>query len=194
LFFFFFFRYPDDPFDRIWESDAIKKPNYLVDVAPGTEKISTKKLVYSDYGERPPMKVLQTAVVGNNGTLTYRMNLDNFPGFAWAYTYMAEIEDLGKNESRKFKVVLPYGPPVNDAVVNVQENANGNYRLYEPGFDNVSLPYIARLNFQKTNDSTRGPILNAFEILKYVLINPGSIDGMILYSFLELKSSHRVLY
>ncbi|KAJ4772174.1 Leucine-rich repeat protein kinase family protein [Rhynchospora pubera] len=170
-------RYPDDPFDRIWESDAVKRPNYLVDVAPGTEKISTKKSIFVNHDEIPPVKVMQTAVVGNNGTLTYRMNLDNFPGNAWAFTYMAEIEDLGPNETRQFKVVLPWGPPINEAVVNVQENANGNYRLYEPGFYNVSLPFIASLDFRKTNDSTRGPILNAFEVFKYVLINFGSLDA-----------------
>ncbi|KAK9985443.1 hypothetical protein SO802_030394 [Lithocarpus litseifolius] len=34
-------RYPDDPFDRIWESDSLKKANYLVDVAARTEKAST---------------------------------------------------------------------------------------------------------------------------------------------------------
>ncbi|XP_078181047.1 putative LRR receptor-like serine/threonine-protein kinase At1g67720 [Carex rostrata] len=175
-------RYPDDPFDRIWESDAIKRPNYLVGVAAGTDKVSTTKPIYVDHGEFPPVKVMQTAVVGNNGTLTYRMNLDNFPGNAWAFTYMAEIENLGPNETRQFKVVLPYGPPVNEAVVNVQENANGNYRLYEPGFRNVSLPYIASLLFQQTNDSTRGPILNAFEILKYVLINFGSLDATAMSS------------
>ncbi|KAJ3684036.1 hypothetical protein LUZ61_013200 [Rhynchospora tenuis] len=170
-------RYPDDPFDRIWESDAIKRPNYLVDVAPGTKKISTTKPIYVNRDDMPPVKVMQTAVVGNNGTLTYRMNLNNFPGNAWAFTYMAEIEDLGPNETRQFKVVLPWGPPINDAIVNVQENANGNYRLYEPGFYNVSLPFIASLLFRQTNDSSRGPILNAFEVFKYVAINFGSLDA-----------------
>ncbi|KAJ3684037.1 hypothetical protein LUZ61_013201 [Rhynchospora tenuis] len=170
-------RYPDDPFDRIWESDAIKRPNYLVDVAPGTEKISTTKPIYVDHGEMPPVIVMQTAVVGNNGTLTYRMNLQNFPGNAWAFTYLAEIEDLGPNETRQFKVELPWGPPTNDAIVNVQENANGNYRLYEPGFYNVSLPYIASLLFRQTHDSSRGPILNAFEVFKYVAINFGSLEA-----------------
>ncbi|KAF3331298.1 putative LRR receptor-like serine/threonine-protein kinase [Carex littledalei] len=181
-------RYPDDPFDRIWQSDAIKKQNYLVDVAPGTEKVSTTKPIFVDRFEMPPVKVMQTAVVGNNGTLTYRMNLDNFPGNAWAFTYMAEIQELGPNETRQFNVVLPYGPPVNQAVVNVQENANGNYRLYEPGFNNVSLPFIASLLFRQTNDSTRGPILNAFEVFKYVLIDFGSLDATVMAS---LVASYR---
>ncbi|KAJ3680855.1 hypothetical protein LUZ60_015344 [Juncus effusus] len=176
-------RYPDDAFDRIWESDSIKKPNYLVNVAPGTQKVSTTKQIFVDFDEKPPMKVMQTAVVGNNGTLTYRMNLDNFPGNAWAFTYMAEIEDLGSNETRKFKVLLPFQEPVSDAVVNVQENAGGKYRLYEPGFWNVSLPFIASLLFQKTNDSTRGPILNAFEVFKYLKINLGSPDANAMASF-----------
>ncbi|KAF7818578.1 putative LRR receptor-like serine/threonine-protein kinase [Senna tora] len=170
-------RYPDDPFDRIWESDSVKKANYLVDVAVGTEKISTNLPVDVNSDEMPPVKVMQTAVVGTNGSLTYRLNLDGFPGTGWAFTYFAEIEDLGPEESRKFRLVLPGQPDISKAVVNIEENAQGKYRLYEPGFTNLSLPFVLSFRFGKTSDSSRGPLVNALEINKYLEKNDGSVDG-----------------
>ncbi|RRT76187.1 hypothetical protein B296_00007615 [Ensete ventricosum] len=121
------YRYPDDPYDRIWESDSLKRANYLVDVAPGTERISTAMPIDVNNDERPPVKVMQTAVVGQNGTLNYRLNLNGFPGYGWAFCYFAEIEDLGVNEIRKFKLVLPGNKELTRLIVNVQENAQGKY-------------------------------------------------------------------
>ncbi|XVF76520.1 hypothetical protein PTKIN_Ptkin13bG0272200 [Pterospermum kingtungense] len=182
-------RYPDDPFDRIWESDSVKKPNYLVDVAPGTEKISTKKSIdISGRSERPPEKVMQTAVVGRNGTLSYRLNLDGFPGYGWAFSYLAEIEDLAPDESRKFKLVIPGRPDLSKDSINIQENTGGKYRNYEPGFYNLSLPFSASFKFVRTSDSSRGPLLNAMEINKYLEKNDGSLDGAIIASVVTLYS------
>jgi hypothetical protein len=172
-----YFRYPDDPFDRIWESDSLKKANYLVDVAAGTKKVSTKMPIDVNIDERPPEKVMQTAVVGTNGSLTYRLNLDGFPGFGWAVTYFAEIEDLGPDESRKFRLVLPGYPDISKAVVNIEENAQAKYRLYEPGYVNLSFPFVLSFKFGKTSDSSMGPLLNAMEINKYLEKNDGSLDG-----------------
>lgn len=177
LLYFFHIRYPDDPFDRIWESDSIKKANYLVDVAAGTKKISTNSSINVDRDEMPPVKVMQTAVVGTNGSLTYRMNLEGFPANGWAVTYLAEIEDFGPDESRKFRLVLPGRPDLSKIVVNIEENALGKYRLYEPGFTNLSLPFVLSFRFGKTSDSSRGPLLNAFEINKYLEKNDGTLDG-----------------
>ncbi|KAI3512094.1 hypothetical protein L1887_19284 [Cichorium endivia] len=178
-------RYPDDPFDRIWESDLVKKANYLVDVAAGTERVSTESPIDTGKDEQPPQKVMQTAVVGRNGTLTYRMNLDGFPGFGWAYTYFAEIEDLAPTETRKFRLVLPEAPDLSKPVVNIQENAQGMYRLYEPGFENITLPFVLSFKFGKTADSTEGPLVNAIEISKYVKISDGSSDGAVAASLVS---------
>ncbi|XP_010922499.1 probable LRR receptor-like serine/threonine-protein kinase At1g67720 [Elaeis guineensis] len=178
-------RYPDDPFDRIWESDSARRANYLVDVAPGTEAISTEKPIDVSTGERPPEKVMQTAVVGQNGSLTYRLDLDGFPANGWAFSYFAEIEDFGPDETRKFKLVIPGLPVFSKPTVDVQENAQGKYRLYEPGYNNVSLPFVFSFGFRKTNDSSRGPILNALEIYKYLQINFGSQDATAMGSFVS---------
>ncbi|KAM1949042.1 hypothetical protein ACFX15_009148 [Malus domestica] len=182
-------RYPDDPFDRIWTSDSVKKANYLVDIAAGTKKVSTKLPIDINRDDRPPEKVMQTAVVGTNGTLTYRLNLDGFPGFGWACTYLAEIEDLAEAESRKFRLVLPGNTELSKAVVNIEENAQGKYRLYEPGFTNLSFPFVLSFKFAKTADSSRGPLLNAMEINKYLEINYGSQDGAVISSFVSHYSS-----
>lgn len=155
----------------------MKKANYLVDVAAGTKKVSTKMPISVNSNDRPPEKVMQTAVVGTNGSLTYRLILDGFPGFGWAFSYFAEIEDLGADESRKFRLVLPGNTDISKAVVNIEENAQGKYRLYEPGFTNISLPFVLSFRFGKTSDSSRGPLLNAMEINKYLEKNDGSLDG-----------------
>ncbi|XP_020529980.1 probable LRR receptor-like serine/threonine-protein kinase At1g67720 isoform X2 [Amborella trichopoda] len=165
---------------RIWESDSIRKANFLVDVAAGTSKISTTTPINVNRDERPPEKVMQTAVVGRNGLLNYRLNLDGFPGFGWAFSYFSEIEDLGANESRKFRLKLPGYPDITKATVNIQENAQGRYRLYEPGFTNLSLPFVLTFSFGKTADSSRGPLLNAMEINKYLQINFGSPDAAVI--------------
>ncbi|GLT74630.1 hypothetical protein SLA2020_464180 [Shorea laevis] len=163
-------RYPDDPYDRIWESDLDQRQNFLVDKAPGTERINTTKNVDIRTREYPPVKVMQTAVVGTEGVLSYRLNLEGFPANARAYAYFAEIENLGPNETRKFKLQQPYIPDYSNAVVNIAENANGSYRLYEPSYMNVTLNFVLSFSFVKTHDSTRGPLLNAIEISKYQLI------------------------
>ncbi|XP_020571676.1 probable LRR receptor-like serine/threonine-protein kinase At1g67720 [Phalaenopsis equestris] len=178
-------RYPDDPFDRIWEPDSVRRANYLVDVAPGTEKVSTTKPVDVSYGERPPEKVMQTAVVGRNGSLGYRLDLEGFPGFGWAFSYFAEIEDFRADETRKFKLFIPGMPAISKPTVDVEENAQGKFRLYEPGYDNLSLPFIFSFEFKKTNDSSLGPILNAVEIYKYMQINYGSKDASIMASLVS---------
>ncbi|KAG6697112.1 hypothetical protein I3843_09G176600 [Carya illinoinensis] len=182
-------RYPDDPFDRIWESDTLKKANYLVDVAAGTKKVSTKMPIDVNSDDNPPEKVMQTAVVGTNGSLTYRLNLDGFPGFGWAYCYFAEIEDLGSDESRKFRLILPGNTDISKAVVNIEENAHGKYRLYEPGYTNLSLPFVLSFRFGKTSDSSMGPLLNAMEINKYLEKNGGSLDGTVIGNMVSYYSS-----
>ncbi|XP_042498243.1 probable LRR receptor-like serine/threonine-protein kinase At1g67720 isoform X2 [Macadamia integrifolia] len=178
-------RYPDDPYDRIWESDLDRRPNFLVGVAPGTERISTSKNINVGTREFPPLKVMQTAVIGTQGRLSYRLTLDGFPANARGYAYFAEIEDLGKNDTRKFRLEQPQVPGYNNAIVNIDEDAHGSYTLYEPSDMNASLDFVLSFSFVKTWDSTRGPLLNAIEISKYVQIIPKteSNDAMTLDTF-----------
>ncbi|KAJ6313518.1 hypothetical protein OIU77_014912 [Salix suchowensis] len=183
-------RYPDDPYDRIWDSDLEKRQNYLVGVAPGTVRINTSKYVDTRTREYPPVKVMQTAVVGTQGILSYRLNLDDFPANARAFAYFAEIEELGANETRKFKLQQPYFPDYSNAVVNIAENANGSHTLYEPSYMNVTLDFVLSFSFVKTRDSTQGPLLNAIEISKYLKIEPrtDSQDVIILNALRSMSA------
>ncbi|XP_027190741.1 probable LRR receptor-like serine/threonine-protein kinase At1g67720 isoform X2 [Cicer arietinum] len=182
-------RYPEDPYDRIWESDLVKRQNFLVGVAPGTERINTTRNIEIETREYPPVKVMQTAVVGTKGVLSYRLNLEDFPGNARAYAYLAEIEDLSQNETRKFKLEQPYIADYSNAVVNIAENANGSYTLYEPSYMNVSLEFVLSFSFVKTRDSNRGPLLNAMEISKYQEIASKTFkkDSNIVNAFASLS-------
>jgi len=72
-------RYLDDPYDRIWESDLERRQNYLVGMAPGTKRINTSRNIKTNLREYPPVEIMQTAVVGTKGSLSYRLDLDGFP-------------------------------------------------------------------------------------------------------------------
>ncbi|XP_047319653.1 probable LRR receptor-like serine/threonine-protein kinase At1g67720 [Impatiens glandulifera] len=183
-------RYPDDPYDRIWDSDLAKRQNFLVGEAPGTQRINTSKIVDTNNRECPPLKVMQTAVVGTQGSITYRLNLEDFPANARAYAYFAEIEDLPNNQTRKFTMLKPYIPDYSNAVANIVENANGSYILYEPSYMNVSLDFVLTFAFVKTPDSTKGPLLNAIEISKYVEItrNTNQRDDHALSAFRTMSA------
>ncbi|KAF0933677.1 hypothetical protein E2562_018906 [Oryza meyeriana var. granulata] len=171
-------RYPDDPYDRVWESDMARRANFLVDAALGTVRVATDKPVFVASGERPPQKVMQTAVVGTLGALTYRLDLNGFPGSGWACSYLAEIEEDAPAAARRFKLYIPGLPEVSKPTVDIGENAPGKYRLYEPYYDNISLPFVLPFAFRKTDDSARGPILNAMEIYSYIPRLPASPDAV----------------
>ncbi|CAL0302272.1 unnamed protein product [Lupinus luteus] len=81
-----------DPYDSIWDSDLIRRQNYLAGVAPGTERINTTTNIEIERREYPRMKVMQTALVGSQGVLSYKLNLEDFPANARAYAYLAVIE------------------------------------------------------------------------------------------------------
>ncbi|KAL4562861.1 hypothetical protein LXL04_026892 [Taraxacum kok-saghyz] len=56
-------RFPDDPYDRIWDSDLAKRQNFLVGVAPATVRINTTKEINTNTRKYPSVKGMQTAVV-----------------------------------------------------------------------------------------------------------------------------------
>jgi len=80
----------------------------------------------------PPVTVMQKAVVGTNGFLAYRLNLDGFLAVGWAFSYLAEIEDFLQNESRKIRLVPPGQPSISKSIVNIEEIARGKYRMFPP--------------------------------------------------------------
>jgi hypothetical protein len=182
-----FFRYPDDPLDRIWESDLVRTDLFYT--GPGTQRISTKKPIFIGVQEEPPAKVMQTAVVGQSGYLNYRIDLEDSIQNAWAFAYFAEIEDLTPNDTRRFKWEMLGSPVYYGAIMDPTVDAQGKYRVYELEFKSVSFPRFLYLGFLKTNDSSKNPIINALEIYKYIRIATGSQHGKQFFRIPTLQNN-----
>ncbi|KAK4799980.1 hypothetical protein SAY86_025345 [Trapa natans] len=172
-------RYPDDPFDRIWYSDHSGKPNEVLPMADGIKNLSTDRPIDVGFGENPPQKVMQTAVLGTSGLLSYKLKLHGFAGNGWVISYFAEIEDFGPQRSRKFRVAIPFAsiPHTDRPAVNIQENSGGKFRLCEHYSVNVTLNSLLSFEFIELPNSSEGPLLNAMEISKYIEIKRGSPDA-----------------
>ena len=83
-----------------------------------------------------------------------------------AYAYLGEIEDLGPTKVWKFTLYKPYVSFYSSTPLDIQENVV-IYTIYEQIYKNISLPFVLSFPYEKTSDSTYGPILNALDIVKY---------------------------
>jgi hypothetical protein len=170
-------RFPYDPVDRIWVSDMVWP---LQGEQPLTQSINTSNdVVVTKAQDVPPVKVMQTAVVGNSGTLSFRLNLpDSFPANCYATVYFAEIQNLGSGDIREFS----FSSNINDTLYNGQpldlaRDAGGAYAAFEPRFTNASLPAIVDISLIRTNRSNLNPILNALEIYQILPVLLGTYYG-----------------
>lgn len=89
----------------------------------GTERINTTRNIVIVTREFPPVKVMQTAVIGTKGLLSYRLNLEDFLGNARAYAYFAEIEYFAQNEDST------KGPLLNATEISKYEQIASNQQL-----------------------------------------------------------------
>uniref|UniRef100_A0A0E0JUC4 Protein kinase domain-containing protein n=1 Tax=Oryza punctata TaxID=4537 RepID=A0A0E0JUC4_ORYPU len=168
---------------RYFPADG-RKYCYRVGVRARTRYLVRASFLYGNFdGSR-------TAVVGTLGELTYRLDLNGFPASGWACSYLAEIEDDAPATARRFKLYIPGLPEVTKPTVDIGENAPGKYRVYQPGYDNISLPFLLPFAFRKTDDSARGPILNAMEIYSYIPILPASPDAVAMDALAARYEQH----
>ncbi|CAM6038835.1 unnamed protein product [Sphagnum compactum] len=166
-------RYPYDPVDRIWMSDQAalaETTSLLQNVGSNVTSISTTRSVrITSASDRPPQLVMQTAAVGNNGILSYRSRLNGFPSQAYAVSYFAEIQVLKPTDIRSFIFNTNIADPTFvDQNLNLQQDANGPFIAFEPGYLNVTIPQYADYSLTRTPNSTLNPIINALEIYKIV--------------------------
>jgi hypothetical protein len=144
-----------------------------LELASGTRRVSTARPVFVGTKEEPPVRVMQTAVVGESGYLTYEFIFEQPAGNSWVATYFAEIEDLAPAETRNFTVEVSNWPEYDGLTINAVAEAGGKYRLYEARYINVSVEHLLFLKLRKRNDFSKGPIINAIEIYKYLPITAG---------------------
>ncbi len=168
-----YYRYPYDPVDRIWMSDQAvlaETTSLLQNVGSNVTSISTtRSVIVASASDQPPQLVMQTAAVGNNGILSYRSRLNGFPSPAYAVSYFAEIQVLKPTDIRSFIFNTNIADPTFvDQNLNLQQDANGPFIAFEPGYPNVTIPQYVDYSLTRTPNSTLNPIINALEIYKIV--------------------------
>ncbi|XP_062090959.1 probable LRR receptor-like serine/threonine-protein kinase At4g29180 [Humulus lupulus] len=143
-------RYQDDMYDRIWSS-------YM---STSWDSITTSEEVNNyENGYRVPLEVIMTAARPRNDseTLELKWSATDFSSEFYVFMCFAELEKLGRNQSRKFDVTWNGSPLFGPLVPRY---------LYATVVSN-SKALVGKehqISIRKTKDSTRPPILNAFEI------------------------------
>jgi len=145
-------RYPQDNFDRIWYTTHINPISLdVVRYASTQEPISTNSTK-----NLPPTTVMQTAWVMNLDSYGFTMTSYNGIWKTLLVLYFAEIDMLNMSESRSFYVVIN-GERRSDIITMVP-----NYSAQELTFLSDKTDTF-RFDLYKANNSTHGPILNAYE-------------------------------
>lgn len=162
-------RFKDDAYDRIWI------PYNL----PDCESLSTTMPIdsHSETEYKLPSKVMTTAIRPVTSSLPLDFDFDIGDSTLEFYVYMhfAELEQLQKNQSRNFSIMLngnSWG----------EKNIVPKY-LHSTTVSNKQPVRGSKLNFSiyKTLSSSLPPILNAMEIymVKDLLQKPtDQVDGM----------------
>ncbi|KAM6583345.1 hypothetical protein CsatB_010347 [Cannabis sativa] len=143
-------RYQDDTYDRIWSS-------YM---STSWDSITTSQDVNNyENGYRVPLEVIMTAARPRNGSeaLELKWNATDLSSEFYVFMYFAELEQLGRNQSRKFNVTWNGNPLFGPFVPR---------HLYTTVVSNSKalVGKEHRISIHKTKDSTLPPILNAVEI------------------------------
>ncbi|KAJ7566784.1 hypothetical protein O6H91_02G118300 [Diphasiastrum complanatum] len=179
-------RYPSDPFDRIWSSDAPLVNNYI----PLTTNRSVSPGITFD---KPPSAVMMTARTTANSSLAlgYSFSLSTLTLNYYVSFFFAEIATLAPTDARIFNIDLTndinnasfFGP------LNVQQEATAAFTSVEIYANHTSLQGPATFTFRPTSASTLGPIVNAAEIhLVFDSLTSGT-DNTDVTALEALKSS-----
>lgn len=146
-------RYRDDTFDRIWSLDSL----------PSSDPISTSSEIdITGNGYKAPLEVINTAAKPRNDSNPLELYWTTTDPNTQFYTYMyfAELEQVGKNQSRKF---------------NISWNGSPLFGPFSPQYlftDTLSNSKALvgkehRISIHKTGDSGLPPIINALEIYMF---------------------------
>ncbi|KAH7519157.1 hypothetical protein FEM48_Zijuj08G0005900 [Ziziphus jujuba var. spinosa] len=143
-------RHQEDVYDRIWTSY----------ISTAWDPLATSQVIHTfEDGYRVPYDVIRTAAKPQNGTASLELNWnanDSNSEF-YVYLYFAEVEQLGRNQSRKF---------------NVSWNGTPLFRSFSPRRNYSTILSNSKalvgkehlISIYRTEDSTHPPILNAVEI------------------------------
>lgn len=147
------FRYPDDPYDRIWrpESNTEEAGNFTNATANITITNSSTAV--------PPIKVLQTALTNPERLEFLHDNLKAAHKYE-LYLYFLELNNSVQAGQRVFDIYI-------DDEKRQQIDILGGGSNYQAVVFNFTANGIFNLTMTKSsNNSQLGPICNAYEILQ----------------------------
>lgn len=149
------FRYPDDPFDRIWIPKLRPEPttystSFTTNISDNNAKVTV------------PLQVLQTALTDPNRLTFLHTDLDSGDYNYTLILYFLELNDSVKSSGQR----------VFDILIN-NERKKEKFDILAQGFNYAKLALNVTANgslnltlVNVLNGSVFGPICNAYEILQ----------------------------
>ncbi|WOH14556.1 hypothetical protein DCAR_0934076 [Daucus carota subsp. sativus] len=172
-------RYKDDPYGRVWTRYNMSH-----------SRVSTSLDITNWANDnRVPQDVLRTASTPDNvnDPLQYSWETTNASDQFFMYMYIAEVEKL-TNQFREFDIYVNEELWSNDPIAP-------HYRGVAPYFPDIpwtgSKKYI--VTFNKTENSTLPPLLNAYEIFTVRKFSTSGTKETDVSAILNIKSKYRVI-
>ncbi|XP_020098559.1 probable LRR receptor-like serine/threonine-protein kinase At1g05700 isoform X2 [Ananas comosus] len=179
------FRFPDDPYDRIWAS--------YTEIPSDWTTISTNATIQDNQNDRfnAPSTVLQTAVTPiRSPTMTFlQLDRESGPTAPQYYVvfYFTELQSLNTNAVREFSIYFdgsyqwhaPYRPAylISDYIYSIS-----------PWYGYAH--YIFSLN--ATANSTLPPFINAFEVYTPMFLSNAVTDVSDADAIMAVKAQYQV--
>ncbi|BBN08361.1 hypothetical protein MPTK1_4g10940 [Marchantia polymorpha subsp. ruderalis] len=152
-------RYPDDPYDRVWDSDMKLFEGALRETIATSEKVEQEHL-----REDPPSAVLETALTSST---TIIVPVPDIRDYYRAYLYFAEVINLDEEVLRSFDIILNGVYIKRDLSISA-----GLHSGLEIAAGNISGSEVINVTLSRRPYSNLGPIINALEIYSVI---PGSV-------------------
>ncbi|KAM2419966.1 hypothetical protein EV1_026201 [Malus domestica] len=171
-------RYGDDVYDRIWSRR----------ISPSWDPVSTSSSITTyENGYRVPLEVIRTAATPQNATdpLDLYWNTTDMNAQFYVFMYFAEVEKLGKNQSRKFNISWNGSPLFGPFTPRyLQADVISNSRVLVGKDHEISL--------HKTEDSSLPPILNAVEVFQVMQLVESPTYGEDADAITNVKTTYQI--
>nr|KJB65085.1 hypothetical protein B456_010G080000 [Gossypium raimondii] len=171
-------RYNDDIYDRIWS--PYNSPSWNI--------VSTSSEINSnENGYRAPLEVIRTSAVPRNGSdrLEFLWTADDDASKFYVYMYFAEVQQLAKNQTRKFNISwngsLIFGPLVPRYLFAATILNSDAFTGKEH-----------HISIYKTADANLPPILNAIEVYMAKQLDELPTFSEDVAAVLNIKTAYQV--
>ncbi|KAM3683515.1 hypothetical protein ACB098_12G153300 [Castanea mollissima] len=171
-------RYKDDIYDRLWSSFLL----------PTWDSINTSIAINNnDNGYQAPQEVIRTAARPANDSepLRYYWKSDDPNSQFYVYLYLAEVEKLEKNQSRKFNISWndpPLSTPFSPRYLHATTISSPRALVGKEHW----------ISIYKTEDSALPPILNAVEIYLVKQLNESPTFSEDVDAVMNVKTMYKI--